>query len=206
MDLDLIAQQTLDRTWDLHQFLYRSIEKNVATMRDRMKDLPYDPWYFSHSVRYLTCCDLDASHVPNLDFVRQPQALSAIDLTYRGCHIKVWKSTDGELPITGNSTHRQSFIAQPYLQNYFESLPEVEIPMNLAMLWEVDSNLELSSMNLVCPKRFETFFKSGETFFSKAIPHPAIEIKIEADFTSQPLDLDIELDRKKVAGRGERER
>ncbi len=206
MDLDQIAQQTLERTWDLHQFLFRSLENNVAKVRDSLKDLPFDPWFFSHSVRFFTCCDLDAVDKSSLDFTRVPQSLSAIDLNYRGCHVKVWKSTDGELPITGNSTHRQGFIAQPFLQDYFEAMPEIEIPMNLAMLWEVDANLELASFTLVCPKNFDTFFKSGEAYFSKPIPHPAAEIEVTTNFTEQPLELEIELDRKKVVGSGNAER
>ena len=206
MDLDRVAQQTLDRTWDLHQFIFRKLERNIEIVRAEFQERPYDPWYFSHRVRYLTCCDLDSADKGKLDFKRIPQALSAIDLVYKGCHLKVWKTTDGELPITGSSPHRCEFMSQPYLQNFFEAMSiEAEIPMNLVLLWEVDSSLGLSSMQLVCPKNFETFWKSGESFFTKPVPHPAIEVATKTSFTEQPSELEIELDRKKAAGSGKRE-
>jgi hypothetical protein len=206
MDLDQVALQTLNRTWDLHQFIYRSVEKNIEIVKAEFEIRPYDPWYFSHRVRYLTCCDLDSADKTTLAFERTPQALSAIDLRYNGCHFKVWKTTDGELPITGTSAHRCEFVSQPYLEHFFDALQgEAVIPMNLVLLWEVDSSLGLSSMQLVCPKNFENFWKSGEAYFSRSVPHPAADIVSTSCFTEEPSELDIELDRKKAANSGKRE-
>lgn len=206
MDLDQIARQTLKKTWALHQFIYSKIESNIELARAEFQTRQYDPWYFSHRVRYLTCCDLDSADKSKLDFKRIPQALSAISLVYQDCHVKVWKTTDGELPITGGSIHRQSFMSQPYLSDFFEAMPpDATIPMNLALLWDVDSSLGLSSMHLVCPKNYETFWKSGDSYFSRSIPHPAAEVETDTRFTEEPSDLVIELERKKAAGSGEPE-
>lgn len=200
MDLDSLKQQTLQRTWDLHQRLYTIIEDTVESVRSDFASRPYDPWYFSHSVRYQLCCALDAVPKEARKFERVLHPLSGVELKYNEFRIKVWKVSGDEMPIAGNSPHRSEFLRQPYLPNYIETLDCGDtVPLNLFVAWDVDGDRHLTKLELVCPMDFDSPWKPGDEFFSVAIPHPALQIASPTHFTeAAEQDLDIELEQKKT--------
>ncbi|HXS97863.1 MAG TPA: hypothetical protein VN736_24860 [Candidatus Limnocylindrales bacterium] len=200
MDLDSLRQQTLERTWDLHQRLYTIIEDSIESVRVELASKPYDPWYFSHSVRFHLCTALDSipEEARTFDRVRHP--LSGVELNYKEFRVKVWKVSGDEMPLAGNSPHRNAFLRQPYLPNYIETLDCGDtIPLNLFIGWDVDHDLHLNKVELVCPMDFDSPWKPGEDLFSVSIPHPALQIQSPVHFTeAADQDLEIELEKKKT--------
>jgi hypothetical protein len=200
MDLESLKQQTLQRTWDLHQRLYTIIENTVESVRSDFASRPYDPWYFSHSIRYLLCTALDSIPKEARTFERITHPLSGVELMYREFRIKVWKVSGDEMPIAGYSPHRSDFLRQPYLTNYIETLGSGDaVPLNLFIGWDVDRDLHLNKLDLVCPMDFDSPWKPGEELFSIAVPHPALQIVSPTHLTEgAEQDLDIELEQKKT--------
>jgi hypothetical protein len=200
MDLDSLKQQTLQRTWDLHQQLYTVLEKTVEDVRASHVNGAYDPWYFSHSVRYRLCVALDSVPKELQNFTHIPHPLSGIEIRYREFRIKVWKVSGDEMPIAGNSPHRVDFLRQPYLPEFIESLDLGDtMPLNLFVGWDVDSDLHLNKLELVCPMDFDSPWKPGEELFAITIPHPALQIVSPKTFTEElDQDIEIELEQKKT--------
>src|SRR5690349_18627548 len=120
MDVDELAKQTLQRTWDFHQRLYTLTESTIEAVRERFNPDDYDPWYFTHSIRHDICRGLDSMLGWDRTFSRIPHPLSGIELLYKEFRFKMWKST-GDMPIVGNSTGRAEFLRQPFLENYLEA-------------------------------------------------------------------------------------
>jgi hypothetical protein len=93
MDLATLEQRTLARTERLHSFLYPKLEAAVERARLRAEEDGYDPWYFSHSVRFFLCRAIDDELRRCADkkwFTRRQLALSGIELKYQEFVIKVF--------------------------------------------------------------------------------------------------------------------
>ena len=200
MDLKSLTLQTIQRTWDLHQQLYTILENTVESVRPNFKSEGYDPWYFSHSIRYQLCRALDAIPQESRTFERVLHPLSGVEVQYREFRVKVWKVSGDEMPIAGSSPHRNEFLRQPYLPNFIETLDCGDtLPLNLFIGWDVDKDLHLSKLELVCPMDFDSPWKPGEELFAVAVPHPALQIASPTQFTAEPdQDLEIELEQKKT--------
>jgi hypothetical protein len=204
MDLDALAARTLRRTWGLHQTLFTRLEKAVEESRVQFDPSNYDPWYFSHSVRYKLCRYIDEGI--GLKIQRIPQPMSGIDLAYLEFRFKVWKANGGEMPIAGYSTGREQFLRQPMLEHYLDALGDKDlIPLNLFLGWDTDKDLHLKNVNLVCPKDFESPWKPGEEHFLIPVPHPATQFTSPKEFTEEPGELEIPLERKRAVDDGSTE-
>lgn len=203
MDLDRIATETMERMHLLHQEVYRIIEKNVERARLEIGDCPYDPWFFTHYVRYFTCLDLDALPPSRIKIQRAKYAMSGIELLYDGTRVKIWKANEGELPMAGGSVHRKAFLSQLFTdEEMLASEPLLVRPTKLAVLWDVDSQLHLNQMDCVCPRDIENPWKASNHYFKRPIPHPASAITVSEKFTEEPIELEVELERKKVDSDG----
>jgi hypothetical protein len=201
MDLQHLAQQTLRKTWNIHQPLYRHLEASVESVAQRFDPKKYDPWYFTHSVRYEVCQRIDSAESA-AQFKRVPLPMSGLEFAGDEFRLKVWKANGGELPIAGNSPGRSSFLSQPFLTNYLESLNSKAFEqLRLVVSWDVDSRLHLFNVRLVCPKDFESPWKVGNEHFSIEIPHPASEIASPTQFTEEASELEIQIERKKAGTR-----
>jgi hypothetical protein len=196
MDLDTLASRTLQRTWDLHQRLYVLLESAVEGVNPRFDPDDYDPWYFTHSIRHDFCRSIDAIPETERHFTRHRQPLSAIELHYKEFRVKVWKTSGEEMPIAGNSVGREGFLKQPFLENYLEALGEDDvIPLKLFIAWDTDKKLHLSRVDLVCPRDFESPWKPGNHHFCIPVPHPAAQILSPRQFTEEPTEVEVKLER-----------
>jgi hypothetical protein len=202
MDLDELAKRTLERTWDLHQQIYRFLDESVEQVRSQFEPKEYDPWYFTHAVRYQVCRSIDAIPEALRGFTRTPFPMSGLEVLYREFKVKIWKVNGGEMPIAGQSAGREEFLEQrqPMLDQYLESLDEKDlIPLKLFISWDVNKDLHLKNVKLVCPKTFESAWRPGEDYFAIPIPHPATGVVAPTEFTEEPGELDVPLQRKKAA-------
>jgi|SRR6266850_4776492 len=199
MDLKSLAGRTLQRTWDLHQRAYVLLESTVEAVRLRFDPENYDPWYFTHSVRHDFCQALDAIPEKERGFTRIRHPLSGIELLHKEFRVKVWKASGEEMPIAGGSTQREEYLRQPFLNNYLDSIGENDlIPLKLIMAWDTDLQLHLNTAELVCPKDFESPWKPGDDHFSIPIPHPAAQVVSPTQFTEEPAELEVSLERKQT--------
>lgn len=118
-----------------------------------------------------------------------------VRVIYNGSTIAIWKADkDGKLPPCGESEQRQLFYTQTVL-------PEVYgggvLPKKLALLW--DKNAGALRVQLVAPKGYVSFWKSGLIHWAEDVPHPARAIAASTDLASGAEELDDILKHKKTA-------
>ena len=206
MDLPSLAKRTLDRTSNLHRQLYRFLEDAVENSRTKFDPKDFDPWYFTHTVRYELCKQIDAVPEETRDFKRVPFPMSGIEVEYLEFRVKVLKINAGENPIGGHSTVREELLEQrqPMLDQYLDAINlDDPIPLKLFIAWDVDQQLHLKSVNLVCPRTFDSPWRPGEDYFTIPVPHPATRMDAPTEFTEEPDELDIPLERKRAASDGD---
>ena len=118
-----------------------------------------------------------------------------VRVIYNGTTIAIWKADkDGKLPACGESEQRQLFYSQPLLAEMYGS---TALPSKLALLW--DQNDGLLNVQLVAPKGYESFWKSGLVHWAEPVPHPAEMITATRELASGAEELDDILKYKKTS-------
>lgn len=193
-EIDPEPEAALKHLVEVHPLIYRALEKGTEHARGYFaaNHLTLDPYLFSSIVRYHTRRELIDAQDQSRDLcVRHLQNIGTL-IDYRGVQIRLWKaSDDGHLPPPGESAAKQAFYHQPYL-------PGMEEPAGarLAVIWEVDSNLALAEVTLVCPKGSSEPWEAGQEHWRIPLPHP-VDTMAAKLFVSPPagdLDLEIELE------------
>lgn len=118
-----------------------------------------------------------------------------VRVIYNGSTIAIWKADkDGKLPPCGESEQRQLFYTQTVLPEVYG---DGTIPKKLALLW--NKNGGLLRVQLVAPKGYASFWKSGLIHWAEDVPHPAKTIAAATDLASGAEELDDILKHKKTA-------
>ena len=118
-----------------------------------------------------------------------------VRVIYQGTTIALWKADkDGKLPACGTSGQRRLFYTQPGLSEMYGSNT---LPSKLALLW--DQNDGVLQIQLVAPKGYVSFWKSGLVHWAEQVPHPAHTIAATTDLASGAEELDDILKHKKTA-------
>lgn len=109
-------------------------------------------------------------------------------LSYGNYQIRIWKTSDGHLPVPGPSQVRQAFFNQQLSLGF--PLPVGKI--NLAILWSASASYGLAGLALSCPRGGKETRASVQEYWSVPIPHPALSAMIPITDSSEILDdLDI---------------
>ena len=104
-----------------------------------------------------------ASHMVRWSFLRLLQAeadllgiewidelgLNGISFGYHGYHIRVWKADDTDVTHMASSPTNEAFLAQLL----FSWVPSRQPLMNIAILWDVDSDWHLQSLRVGPPHK-----------------------------------------------------
>jgi hypothetical protein len=112
-----------------------------------------------HARNYLKKKGFDALEVERVN-------LCGLSLKLPNYYIKMWKAADDGLPAPGHSEPKQEFYQQPLFPNDGEN----PLPLHLIVIWNVDSQKNLSSLWLICPKNGDE--RSAEAHWCVKIPDP----------------------------------
>jgi hypothetical protein len=168
MDLPNVPspEETLaDLGW-FHPEIHRAFEHGAFKAKNHFEteNIEIDSSAFSTLVRlhardYLKKKGFDTLEVEHVN-------LCGLSLKLPNYYIKMWKAVDDGLPAPGHSEPKQEFYQQPLFPNDGEN----PLPLHLIVIWNVDSQKNLSSLWLICPKNGDE--RSAEAHWCVKIPDP----------------------------------
>src|SRR5205809_3850751 len=103
---EVLMQRLMDELQPILSLLSGFIDEGVQIARQFFENQqsPQNPWLFSHLVRWHICRRLDAYRDEiTVPYQRIDYPLSGVEVFYEGRRIKIFKSTDGQLPAAGRS-------------------------------------------------------------------------------------------------------
>ncbi len=172
--------------------LYQAFEAGTARARAffEAEAEREDPHLFAASARHGALAVIDRQAGVGGGLQRVPLTNCGIQLAYAGYDLRCWKTTDGELPGPSTQAKRQ-FVGQLLLGAPF---PESSAAGNLVVQWEHDPATGRVDLMLVCPKPGRHGTASVEIHWSRPIPHPAEDVRLNvapADAPNPVEDLDF---------------
>lgn len=163
------------------------------------RDLPIDRSLAPNLIRYFVKRRLlsqgqVAEDEESLDYEMQNLPNNGLCMEYGRYQLRILKSDNGELPIPGQSKKRQAFWNQAQLNLYDNEQPTEELPsVNLIVLWDADSNYNLDSVSLICPKSGGTTRDSVSNYWSVAVPNPIEAIQLAPNNSVKVEEDDLEI-------------
>jgi len=144
-----------------------------------------DPYLAPNIVRYFALRELKKldqngkEEDVNLDNIPN----NGIYIHCGGYHIRILKSSNGQLPFPGRSISRQEFYQQHF--KFYEE------GVNLLILWDVNPPYNLSTMYIVCPKDVGIYREPVPVHWQFPIPDKFL-FGIEAETASEEIhDLQL---------------
>lgn len=154
--------------------LYQAFEHGTGVARRTFEEggLERDPLVFAALSRLYAIPVLDAGARPLPGFVRTPLMNCGIQFAFGGFEVRVWKTTDGELPSATSSAKRR-FVRQLPLGHGFsgEETADDGGARNLIIQWEYRPS-SVVDLTLVCPKPGSSGPESVDVLWSLPIAHP----------------------------------
>lgn len=187
---EVTPEEALERLTPVTSLIYRALEYGTEEARKFFEGgRPVDPHLFSGLVRYHSREFLRGGEHSNLGFTLQNLSNIGLKIFYARFILRLWKATDdGHLPPPGISASRAAFYNQPL--PLFDSEDELLLVTRLAVLWDVNSNLSLSEVTLVCPSAGVVAWKPGESHWEIPVPHPAEAVQPHESLTTPSEDLE----------------
>lgn len=169
----------------------------VGTLRSREyfdgRGLDVDSFLFPNIVRFEAKLHLIAAG----EDVFETEILSNNGLVMRHLEyqLRLLKSDNGELPTPGRSKRKQAYYSQQ-LEFFAPLVGEPLETVNLVVLWDVDSNWNLSCLELVYPKSGGHTKASVSAFWDIPLEHPAVTLDTANRPTIENPDDDFGFERK----------
>lgn len=187
---EVTPEEALERLSPVTALVYRALEYGTEQARIFFEDgRPVDPHLFSGLVRYHSREFLKGDEHQEIGFKIHSVSNIGMKITYNRFLLRIWKATDdGLLPPPGLSVSRAAFYNQPL--PLFDSNDEPLLVTRLAILWDVNSNLSLSEVTLVCPSESVEAWKPGQSHWEIPVPHPAEATLPHESLTTPPEDLE----------------
>lgn len=174
----------------------------VGTLKAREyfdeKGLEVDSFLFPNLVRFEAKLHLLAAGQD----VFETEILSNNGLVMRHLEyqLRLLKSDHGELPTPGHSRRKQAYYSQQL--EFFAPLADEPVEMvNLVVLWDVDSNWNLSGLDLVYPKSGGHTKASVSSFWDIPLEHPVISLDSASVTTVDVSDDEFGFERKVTRAR-----
>jgi len=191
---EVTPEEALEKLGPVASLIHRALEYGTEHARLFFEDgRPVDPHLFSGLVRYHSREFLKRDEYKSLGFTLQGLSNIGVKIVYSRFILRLWKATDdGLLPPPGLSAAKVAFYSQPL--PLFDANDEPVLVTRLVVLWDVNSQLSLSEVTLVCPSGSVETWKPGTSHWEIPIPHPAEAIQVHESLTTSPDDLeDLEL-------------
>lgn len=187
---EVTPEEALEHLAPVTALVYRALEYGTEQARQFFEDgRPVDPHLFSSLVRYHSREYLKRDDHTDVGFRLQSLSNTGVKIIYNRFILRLWKATDdGHLPPPGISASRAAFYNQPL--PLFDSNDELLLVTRLAVLWDVNSNLSLSEVTLVCPSESQEAWKPGQSHWEIPVPHPAEAVQPNESLTHPSDDLE----------------
>lgn len=176
-DVDVV----LEELTPVLPFIYGGVEDAIQQTRDFFPEgKPVDASLAPNLVRYFVKEYID--HKSSADsqlsvssqFRRETLPNNGLFLHFGSYRIRILKADEGELPLPGPSRARRRFYEQT-LPNWAQiSGEEQPNPVNLVILWDVNSEYALDDLSIACPKDVGESRGSVQVHWRADIPHPAL--------------------------------
>ena len=190
-----VAQIVAERLGQVIPTVSHVIDEAVIVARKFFEDKEskIDNYLFPSLVRYEAKQLLELPDFKSVGYQFVSLSNNGLFLIYKydECYyrIRIRKADeDGELPVQNLSKTLKTFYQNqnPLFPDIEANLDDFLVPeMNLIIVWEVDKNFILQSVNLVCPKN-----EYGEVYFADKIEHAATSVVGNANFDDQPDELE----------------
>lgn len=180
---------------DFHEPLQIALEEGVRQGRDyfQVNALPTDVFLFSQLIRYHTKLVMKQKASVNL-YEMDDLANNGLSGVHNGYHIRIFKGYHGNIPVPNSDTKAAFFCQQ--LELGLELAPLIIAKPNVFFLWELDSNLALMPLRIVCPRYGEKGHDVTTTYYNEIVANPAItkgpdyqQGKGNRTISSGPLDI-----------------
>jgi hypothetical protein len=185
--------QVLNDLSDIHPRISQAIEGAIAQARAffEEKSRQFDVWLFSHMVRNETKEALQRMGQTLIQggFEQKEMALSGLEFTFGVYCIKILKGKDGMLPAVGRSRAKREFFYQPSL---LEQIGDYIRPLNLVIIWNIDTNYNLVELRLACPRSAKSYPDNSSEHWSISIPPASATIIVKRPFDDPVEDLPYE--------------
>jgi hypothetical protein len=127
-----------------------------------------------------------------LDYEMQNLPNNGLCMEYGRYQLRILKADNGELPIPGPSKKRQAFWNQQQLNLYDAEQQGDTVPsVNLIVMWDADSNYNLASVILICPKTGGTTRDSVSNYWSIPVPNPIMQLAPAIAGKAEEDDIEI---------------
>lgn len=178
-------------------FIYRGVEEAVQQTRDFFPEgKPIDSALAPNLVRYHVKEYIDSQGSADSElsvsskFNRQPLPNNGLFLHFGSYRIRILKADEGELPLPGPSKARRRFYEQTlplWVEVSEEDRPN---PVNLVILWDVNSEYALDDLSIACPRDVGESRGSVQVHWRADIPHPALTHKNGTGSPAQDADAE----------------
>ncbi len=178
-------------------FIYRGMEGAIQQTRDFFPEgKPVDAALAPNLVRYYMKVYVDEKSPAESQlsvrnqFSRQPLPNNGLFLHFGSYQIRILKADEGEVPLPGPSRARRRFYQQT-LPDWAEIAGEDRPnPVNLVIIWDVNSQYALNDLSIACPKDVEDGRGAVELHWRADIPHPASTQVSDTDSRAQDTDAE----------------
>jgi hypothetical protein len=179
-------------------FIYAGVEAAIEQTRDFFpEEKPVDAALAPNLVRYYLKEYIDHKSPAqsqlsvSSQFSREPLPNNGLFLHFGSYRIRILKADEGELPLPGPSRARRRFYQQTLPLWAQVSVEEDRPnPVNLVVLWDVNSEYVLNDLSIACPKDVGEGRGSVQCHWRAEIPHPALTQVNDTDSIAQDIDAE----------------
>lgn len=177
MDQDLVVAELTP----LFPILYSVIESAWQSCLNffEAEEKPYDVFLGPSHFRWKAKDKLRSFQPITGDLKVEDLSNNGLSIVFHQYRIRIWKTSDGKLPESVNSSLKDAFLRQ---QLVFEFIDEPDaVSVNLVVLWSTDLALKLLPLILICPRRDDSGMVPIRDEWTYQIPHPAETLRTNED-------------------------
>jgi hypothetical protein len=204
--------RTLAALGELPAFLYGATEFGSSQVRSFFEILSNKEKPRPH-IREMILRDQTKRYLERNHFDIEDESLSvgneplaALLIRCGPVQFRILKGPGGSVPGCGESWHRRQFYNQKpssYIDPRSGTIRQTKL--NLLLLWDFDSNFNLSQLWLCCPMRAGSTTAEVMTHWHEPLQHPATTINVDSDPSSDFLQKRAEDDLEKLLREDEEE-
>ena len=176
-------------------FIYAGVEAAIEQTRDFFpEEKPVDAALAPNLVRYYVKEYIDSKSPANsqpsisYEFNRESLPNNGLFVHFGPYRIRILKADEGDLPLPGPSRARRRFYQQTLPLWAEVSGEDKPNPVNLVVLWDVNSEYVLNDLSIACPKDVGESHGSVQCHWRAEISHPALTQANDADSLVQDMD------------------
>lgn len=189
-------EEVIDQTGSVLAVIHQALEYGIENTRaffqsrnheDEIGQLKVDSSLAPHLVRYFA---KDFLVEYGYSVIEEEAAYEINEVPQNGLwvilgrfHFRIWKSSDGRVPVPGHSRIKQEYYQQSFHQYTFRfpdldtGDPSTTKPIACIVLWSTDSSYSrLNGIRLACPKKGDVSRASIDVHWNVPVEHPVLSL------------------------------